>query len=275
MMMWKKPEGMKYTDMCIYIDENVSKLTNPGEYPRVEDTIYNYLWLLVKALAISKCMFENFEDYDGYAFYAAKRLFFALRKNQTNQGKIIKGKLIKPIKSCLNYTKALLYPMKVEYQNETYKQIISEEFVSKKFDSYAFSESLKEQVRFSGWSTDEFIGQLRYELVGCGKQLNSILEQSPFAPGSVEFKRLKISILLNCYYALKYKKKLNAEPTSIILWKLPKSMASYVRILLREFYTELKKTIMDCYSESLPEDITDAELKKILSTEEEDNKYED
>lgn len=34
---------MKYTDLCIYIDENVNKLINPGEYPEVENTIYNYL----------------------------------------------------------------------------------------------------------------------------------------------------------------------------------------------------------------------------------------
>jgi hypothetical protein len=58
-------------------------------------------------------MFQNFEDYDGYAFHSASRLFFALRNNYNNQGKVIKGKQIRPIKSCLNYMKALLYPMKV------------------------------------------------------------------------------------------------------------------------------------------------------------------
>jgi hypothetical protein len=72
---------MKFTDMCIYIDENVKHIANPGENPDVENKIYNYLWLLVKALAIKKCMFNNFQDYDPYAFYAANRLFFALRKN--------------------------------------------------------------------------------------------------------------------------------------------------------------------------------------------------
>ena len=118
-MLWKKPNDLKYTDLCIYIDENVPKIINPGEFPEIENTVYNYLWLLVKALAIKKCMFTDFQDYDMYAFYSANRLFFALRKNQLNQGKTIKGKLIRPIKSCLNYTKALLYPMKIEYQRES------------------------------------------------------------------------------------------------------------------------------------------------------------
>ena len=61
-MLWKKPSNMKYTDMCVFIDENVPKIVNPGENPELENTIYNYLWLLVKALAIKKCMFKNFEE---------------------------------------------------------------------------------------------------------------------------------------------------------------------------------------------------------------------
>jgi hypothetical protein len=148
-MLFKKPNSMKYTDLCVFIDQNVPNIVNPGENPELENTIYNYLWLLVKALAIKKCMFNDFQDYDGYAFYAANRLFFALRKNQLNQGKVIKGKLIRPIKSCLNYTKALLYPMKIEYQRETFKEVIEEEFVSKKFDSFAYKEQLKGSARES------------------------------------------------------------------------------------------------------------------------------
>ena len=91
-------------------------------------------------------MFNNFQDYDPYAFYAANRLYFALKKNYINQGKTIKGKLIRPIKSCLNYMKALLYPMKIEYQNETFREIISEEFVSKKFDSFTFKEQMRDET---------------------------------------------------------------------------------------------------------------------------------
>jgi hypothetical protein len=112
-MQWKKDPKLKYTDLCVYVDAHILDIVNPGENPEIENKIYNYLWLLVKALAIKKCMFNNFQDYDPFSFYAANRLFFALRKNYWNQGKVIKGKEIRPIKSCLNYTKALLYPMKI------------------------------------------------------------------------------------------------------------------------------------------------------------------
>ena len=40
-MLMKKPNGMKYTEMCMFIDANVPKIINPGENPELENTIYN------------------------------------------------------------------------------------------------------------------------------------------------------------------------------------------------------------------------------------------
>ena len=247
-MLWKKEPNIKYTEMCMYIDENVPKIVNPGEHPDIEDKIYNYLWLLVKALAIKKCMFQNFQDYDPFAFHAANRLFFALRKNQLNQGKVIKGKEIRPIKSCLNYTKALLYPMKVEYQNEEYREIISEEFVSKKFDAINFKEKMKMDIKSSQDVNYWFWVYVKDSLRNSDHILEKVLAKSPFNKNSVEYKKLKMSIMLNCIHILKTRKKLDVDPATIILWKLPKSLANYVRVLLREFFTELKLDIMECYS---------------------------
>ena len=249
-MEWHKDPSLKYTDLCIYIDENISKIVVPGEHPDIEDKIYNYLWLLVKALAIKKSMFQNFGDYDPYAFYAANRLFFALRKNLLNQGKTIKGKQIRPIKSCLNYTKALLNPMKIEYQREAYREIIDEEFVSKKFDAFTFKEQMRDEARSSQMKDSMLSWHLQEVIEHVGDTLNTVLEKLPFKPNTVEYKRIKISILLNCLSNLKNKKKLTAEGGSIIVWKLPKSMSNYIRILLKEFYAELANEIMECYKAS-------------------------
>jgi hypothetical protein len=267
-MLWKKPSNLKYTDLCIYIDENVPKIVNPGENPELENTIYNYLWLLVKALAIKKCMFTDFKDYDMYAFYAANRLFFALRKNQLNQGKTIKGKLIRPIKSCLNYTKALLYPMKIEYQRESFKEIIEEEFVSKKFDAFAYKEQLKSNAKSTIGVTRQFKEYL-YETLGQNSQiLEEVLQKSPFNKSTPEYQNLKISILLNSIQILKSKKKLEVGNQSIILWHLPKSMSNYTKILLKEFFMALKLEIMDCYKSS---NLTDNDLENILMSAMEGN----
>ena len=249
-MLFKKPSNLRYTELCMFVDENVPKIVNPGEHPDLENTIYNYLWLLVKALAIKKCMFNDFQDYDGYAFYAANRLFFALRKNQLNQGKTIKGKLIRPIKSCLNYTKALLYPMKIEYQRETFKEVIEEEFVSKKFDSFAYKEQLKGNTRENSGVTRQFKKYLQETLHKNASLVDDILEKSPFKKHTPEYQNLKISILLNSIQILKNNKKLDVANQSIILWHLPKSLANYTRILLKEFFTLLKLEIMDCYKSS-------------------------
>jgi hypothetical protein len=259
--------------MCQYIDANVSKLINPGEFPDIEATVYNYLWLLVKALAIKKCMFQKFEDYDGYSFYAATRLFLALRKNYVNQGKIIKGKQIRPIKSCLNYTKALLYPMKIEYQRETFKEIIEEEFVSKKFDAFAYREQLKNEATDSSDLIVRLSSYLHDALGRQNRLLNELLEKSPFGPFTPEYKNLKISILLNSINILRTKKKLAVtDQQSIILWHLPKNMTSYVKILVKEYFMAIKLEIMDCYKETNP---TDDTLEAILQANWEESYYEE
>jgi hypothetical protein len=272
-MLYKKPSGVKFTDLCIYIDENVPKLANPGEYPEIESTIYNYLWLLVKALAIKKCMFKKFEDYDGYAFYAATRLFLALRKNYLNQGKTIKGKQIRPIKSCLNYTKALLYPMKIEYQRETFKETIEEEFVSKKFDAFTYKEQLKNETRTSFEVSSQLKIFLRESLSTKNRLLDELLKKSPFGRSTAEYKNLKISILLNSINILQTKKKLVVtDQQSIILWHLPKNMVSYVKVLVKEFFMAIKLEIMDCYKEA---HIADDTLEAILHANWEENYVEE
>jgi hypothetical protein len=208
-------------------------------------------------------MFTDFQDYDMYAFYAANRLFFALRKNLLNQGKTIKGKQIRPIKSCLNYTKALLYPMKIEYQRESFKEVIEEEFVAKKFDAFAYKEQLKTCAKESVGVTRHFKNYLYSVISNNSSILDDILQKSPFNSSTEEYQNLKISILLTSIQVLKTKKKLDASPQSIILWHLPKSMTSYTRVLVKEFFMAIKLEIMDCYKNS---DLSDLDLENILSS---------
>ena len=269
-MLFKKPNHLKFTDLCIYIDQNTPKITNPGEYPEIEETIYNYLWLLVKALAIKKRMFQNFEDYDMYAFYSATRLFTAIRKNQQNQGKVIKGKTIKPIKSCLNYTKALLYPMKVEYQMENFREVIEEEFVSTKFDALAYKEQLKNQIRNSAEINHTFKSYVEQAVAKSNILLEDILKRSPFNESTPEYKNLKISIMLTSLHILKTDKKLNTSVQSAVLWHLPKSMSNYTKILTKEFFMALKSEIIECYKMV---DIDDADLENILTNVTEEHYY--
>lgn len=162
-------------------------------------------------------MFSNFQDYDPYAFYGASRIFFALRKNLQNQGKVIKGKQIRPIKSCLNYTKALLNPMKIEYQNQAFREVINEEFVSKKFDSWSYNAKLKDSARANQGVYDDFLRYIKESFANSGKIVDRVLEKSPFNADTLEYKHLKISIMLNCLALLKSKKKLDADIQTVTL----------------------------------------------------------
>ena len=45
-MQWRKPADMRYTELCIFIDQNIAKIVNPGENPELENKIYNYNDLL-------------------------------------------------------------------------------------------------------------------------------------------------------------------------------------------------------------------------------------
>lgn len=269
---WKKDPNLKYTDLCIFIDQNIPNIVNPGEHPEIENQVYNYLWLLVKALAIKKCMFSNFNDYDGYATHSANRLFFALRKNYLNQGKVIKGKLIRPIKSCLNYTKALLYPMKVEYQNENFREIIAEEFVSKKFDSFMYKEKLKAEASVAQGTSEKFLTYIQSSFSSLDTILDKVLKNSLFVTNPTIYRKLKISLMLNTLNSLKVKKRLDSELPTIIVWKLPKSMSGYIRVLLKEFYTAIKVEILECHKAV---SLDDATLEKLLYPESDGGTYEE
>lgn len=162
-------------------------------------------------------MFKNFEDYDLYAFYSANRLFFALRRNQINQGKVIKGKLIRPIKSCLNYMKALLYPMKIEYQREAFQEVLSEEFATKTFDAMSLKENLRTAANSANGVSELFGQYLQSTIVNSNRIITNILDKSPFSKNTLEYRRLKISVLLNCINILKLRHKLDCLPQTIVL----------------------------------------------------------
>ena len=91
-------------------------------------------------------MFQKFEDYDGYAFYAANRLYLAIKNNLKNQGQTIKGKDVKPIKSCLNYTKTLLYPMKVDYLRDEKNIDNRAKSMTQNFDEFMYRQQLRDEA---------------------------------------------------------------------------------------------------------------------------------
>ena len=96
-----------------------------------------------------------------------------------------------------------------------------------------------------------------------GRILDEVLQKSPFKPGTSEYQNLKITLLLNSILILKNNKKLDVPNQNPILWHLPKNMANYTKILLKEFFTALKLEIMDCFKEA---NLSDFDLENILDS---------
>ena len=129
----------------------------------------------------------------------------------------MKGKLIRPIKSSLNYMKALLHPMKIEYQNETFREVISEEFTSKRFDAYNYREQMRAEVRENQGVNEQFVEYVTEAFNNIGSIADEIIKNSPFSPSSLDCKKLKISLMLNALNSLKTKKRLDSDLQTVML----------------------------------------------------------
>jgi len=164
-------------------------------------------------------------------------------------------------------------PMQIEYQNETFREIISEEFTSKKFDAYAYKERLRADAKERSGVTERFRDAIAESFEHVGDMASEVISKSAFGPSETDRKKLKISLLLNAVNSLKTKGRLDSDAQVVLLWKLPKSMASYVRILLKEFYTAIKNEIMECHAAvDLSDDVVD---RIIDSSNREDDTNED
>lgn len=249
-MLWKKPTGMSYCDMCIWIDKSgvIPRIAEEkGKYPKDEDLVYNYLWLLTKMLAIKKHMFVNFSDYDGFAFHAASFYYFQLIKNWNNRGKSVKGRIIGPIVNILDYVKGTLHNRRVEYQDQSFRQVLSEEMNDNNFDPFQFKQQLLSDARAQNYS--KTITTITESIKQCDYLIDELLKTTPFRKDSSDWRNIKISILLNTRNILEKRNKLVPlqQGVSVTLWHLPKSLSEYVRVLINEFFIKLKKLILDCF----------------------------
>lgn len=257
-VMYNKPANLKYTDLAIYIDANAYKIRNDGEYPQVEATIYEYLYHIIYALACKAAYFKQFADYDAFACYAAGEIYVAMRKKLINEGKDVRGKKILPVKSSLNFIKATMFPLKINYQKENFGEVIDPGIhANTERLKLNLTEAIQQQYRPSlGEAYEETAAQIPYII-------DKIVETTPFRNDALFCKRLRVSITLTLLNDLTIPKKLhkkllnsiekqstiksskqlittyakNIEPA--LLWHLDKDLQNYVRVLT----TKVKRLI--------------------------------
>lgn len=273
-----RPAGLKYTDMCIYIDKNIPYITINGERPEIESKIYEYLYHILYALACKANFFSKFEDYDAFAIYGAGELFMALRNRQINAGKIVRGKEVVPIKSCLNFIKSVLFPLKTNYQRQNFATVFNPEIGQ---DTSILESDMKEAIK-SDYKKDlqEDLNEVLSNLM---KYITDVVRNTPYKNNKLMVQKLKISCLLSLLneitFPTKLQKKLEkhnktisdtrliswyqGNTSDIILWHLPDTLKDYVKILT----IHIKHRITDEINKTREyDDLSDEILDSILKS---------
>lgn len=284
-----KPPELKYTDLCIYIDANLDNIIHPGEHPEIENKVYEYLYHILYALACKQNFFPNFEDYDLFASYGAAELYISMRNKQINAGKIVRGKEVLPIKSCLNFIKSVLFPLKVNYTRQNFATVFNPEIGQ---DNSILESDMRNAVRAQ--YQEDLEVDLNEVLSKLPSYINKVLKQTPYKYDPLMLKRLYISCQLTLLSDITIPNKLKnkkdrynktgednkilslytSNSTEVILWHLPEHIRDYVRLLV----TKIKHIITDEINETrsyrdLSDEVVDSIIKSAYSQYDKEEDY--
>lgn len=287
---FKKPGNVKYTDMCIYIDKHV--YTEDAD----DEKIFEYLYHVINMLAHQGGYFKNAQYYDEFAMSGATRVFLRLRnpKQFLKESGDDTQTQLKPIKNVLDYIKSIMYPMKVQFEQENYQQNSAYDR-GKKEVVYEiqndFRQSLEESI--DALSLVEF----NLYLADVAKTARAFMEQIPTAKYSAEWMNIYTSVLLSFLNSITFnnankqkimtmKEILKQNPEvldrlykkerkdCIILYHLDEKYRAYVTVLYNRLRHLLAKDLSASLKKYIPSEINAKNLL-MSSLEEENGSYED
>ena len=280
--MRNKPNNLKYTDLCIYIDKTIytrDEDNNPTGLRELSseeiEKVYNYLFNIIYALAVKKRLLTHKADYDDFCIEVAGQLFMRLtRKNQDYSGRSSSNKAIKSI---LNYIKGCLPFVAITWRTKNYANILNAEYDSQEavdsirdfsYDQASDQFNEKRQAAYTEMFSD------------LSTYVNKILEKSIFKNNKKTKYQLEMSeylTLLNCLtLENKYKNSKDNKQYNRILNQL-KNKKYYVvnfcdDVLINDDLIDLqiRKTffLLEDEKNAIDRDLTpsDKELDNILST---------
>lgn len=261
-MMYKKPENITYTDMCIYIDEHVYLPNHDTE------TIYKYLYLLSVMLAKQASLFDKHRYYDGFGIFAATRVYLRLTNPKQFMLNAEGYPKMERITSILNYLRKSIYFLKVDYEQEEYSQSLSKECGD---ILYNYENAI--QHTLDGVHKIEFESTLTSVASSCKEFLKSL----PYDLESVEGQNIYLSVLLTLLNSItlrnKHKKRVEhltktgrlkdshivdfyelekEEPP--VLYHLDESMRDYITVLVRQVRNVIASELTDTLHTKVYED---------------------
>lgn len=278
-MLYKKPDDMKYTDLCIWID-NLVKRGNPTEEEL--DTAFKYLYHISFMLANKHKYFNQGHYYEEFAVFFATEVLKRLFLNPKLQVKDGEEPALTPIKSCLNYMKSIIYGRKVVFEQQNYSQKFAE---SNRGISSSFF--FNDKIRDSAVSYLECDMDLYFKTISKVVK-HEVYKNNHYRKDREMMKNIYISCILSMLNSFTFTeaeidniKNTYSLPDSkfrhltkvynrnkencIILYHLPSSMHSYIKVLVREVFRTIEEDIKEMSSSTMP--ISDSVLSEIVYLE--------
>lgn len=176
-MTYNRPPGMKYTEMAMYFDAHIH------DNPRNDDILYQYLYHIIYMLACKSRYFHKFAEYDSFALHAATRIYMRCINENSER-----------ITSILNYVKAVLYPIKVDYQRDEFNEIINPE-IDKEINTDKITAIMEESIQA------DYRYDMREDIIrsfgNISKVIKDVLYQTPYRKDKLLIKKLYMSVLLS------------------------------------------------------------------------------
>lgn len=261
-MIYSKPDNKKYTQMCMEFDEEFYS----GN--RDDNKLFKYLYLIFYMLACKGNYFTKFEDYDGYAQYAATEIYKRYLKKEKKGVRL---------KSVLNYAKSCKKHLKIDYQNETFEQVTKEGDERVQTYQHIYRENIG-----NDFNREDIAIDTQQVLGTFPKVAHDVINNTPYKRDKLLCKHLYMSCLLTFlsgitlsnqtierinnkqqykeisdnYIVKQYQKNLEE---SLILWKLDEEYGDIVKMLVNKIRTKMSEEINDVVaSYTVPDDVVDA-----------------
>lgn len=281
---FNKPAGMKYTDMCIYIDKNMQWCVKTGEYPDIENKIYEYLYHIFYALACKDNYFSRFDDYDQYALYSAARLYILLRDKYIKAGTVVRGREIVPVKNTLDFIRSVMPHFRTDFQNQNFAIVFNPEINQ---DTSIIEADMKNAIR------SDYQNSLEEDFQEVASQIPQFIKQivrhTPYKKDKVMVRNLYMSCLLTLLNDItipnRLKNKLNKSKVNDgeavarmyhynieepVLWHLDVGMSDYIRLLVTEVKYKFTEEFKEARSATdLSDDVVNSIMRSAYATYEE------
>ena len=242
-MLYKKPEKLKYTTMAIYIDEHIYS----DDYD--PELVYKYIYFISSMLAHKYKLFNVKEDYEDFLIDYSTQVYMRLVNKKQFEYDNSGNPKLKKVKSVLNYIKNTIRLRAYDFvQTNTSKIELVADPVPQVDSVYYFGNTLTDYV-------DKF-NRIEFEscLQDIIKSVRKYLEHIPYKKNTVEFINIYISCLLSFLNSISLSKqersrlesletrissdfeqvetfyRKNSEE-SIILYHLDDSFYNYIKVL--------------------------------------------